>query len=830
MNMIKGSHGLWGILIVAGIFIGGMDSLALAQNNEQELFLVAQKALEDGFYDVAIRYIEQLQKEYPETDKRIESNILLGQCYFFKSQYLKAYTIFHDLVSHSEFKDATLFWLGETYLKGSDYKQAEEQYRQLIEVYPDSVYAPQASYSLGWVYFEQNQFQEARKVFEEFIRRFSDNQLTEDVRFKLGEVMYHLREYENTIRHFDRYVYDYPKSTRQAEAYFYIGECYYSLEDFLRAAAYYAKTAEMAYDSKLILMAKVSLGWCYLRLGKLTLAQKHFDEAYAFSKQKGILTDDVLLGRASLYSEMKEYAQALAAYKELLERFPTSPRLAEAYLGRANIYYLQERYEKAVPSYREIVERFSSAPEHQELLEKAYFGMAWSYLKLGDIDASVKNFEIIKNKTANKIVKISALTQIGDAYQDVGQWEKAIEVYDKILQEYPESPYTDYIQYRQGIALLKMERIDAATLSFQSLQANFPASKYLNDIKYYLAVAYFKKGNWAAAGDKITEFIEGRPKEDAFMAEAQYILALSCFSLRDYPKAMKVFQKIIKDYPQESAMVKNSEMSIAKCYYKMGNVNEALKLFKNLVQRYPQSVVAQDALIWLGDHFLESLELDTALMYYTQFTEQFPGSPKLNLVYYELGQAYQARGNWDEAVHAFEKVDNSADKELYARARMAIAEIFSKEMDPALALETYQNIVETSPEFRRSAYAKIAEVHKGDKEYERAVEAYRNALKAKEDFAGLQDAQLQFFIGDAYESGNKKDKAVEEYLKLPYLYARDVPWVVKAYLRVGRIFEDEEEWDKAATIYQKVLPFKTDELKFARERLDWIQEHVVHQQ
>jgi TolA-binding protein len=797
-----------------------------AQNSEQELFLVAQKALEDGFYDVAIRYIEQLQEQYPQTDKRIESNILLGQCYFFKSQYLKAYTIFHDLMQYSEFKDATLFWLGETYLKGSDYKQAEEQYRQLIKVYPDSIYAPQAYYSLGWVYFEQDQFKEAQKVLEEFTRKFPDHQLTEDARFKLGETMYNLKEYENTIRHFDQYVYDYPKSTRRGEAYFYIGESCYSLEDFLRAVTYYAKTAEIAYDSKLILMAKVSLGWCYLRLGKLSLGQKHFDEAYAFSRQKGILTDDVLLGRASLYSEMKEYERALAAYKDLLEKFPASPRLPEAYLGRANIYYLMERYEKAIPSYREVIDRVALRPGHQELLEKAYFGLAWSHLKLGDMDASVKNFEIVKNKTANKIVKISALTQIGDAYQDVGQWERAIEVYDAILQDYPESPYTDYIQYRQGIALLKMERIDAATLSFQSLQANFPGSKYLNDVQYYLAVAYFKKGNWVAARDRIAEFIEGRLKEDAFMAEAQYILAITHFNLRDYSQALKVFEKILRDYPEDPSMIKNSKMIIAKCYYKMGNVSEALERFKNLVDIYPQSVVAQDALIWLGDHFLESMELDNAIIYYTRFIQQFPGGPKVNLVYYELGQTYQARGDWDEAVHAFQKVDPSGEKELHARARMAIADIFSQEMDPAPALETYQNIVETSPEFRRSAYVKMADVHKGNKDYENAVEAYRNALKAKEDFSGVKDAQIQFFIGDAYESGNKKDKAVEEYLKLPYLYAREVPWLVKAYLRIGRIFEDAEEWDKAATIYKKVLPYETDELKFVQERLDWIKEHV----
>ena len=94
------------------LFLAAMAAPGVAQPGEKELFLVAQKAFEDGFYDVAMRYIQQIQEQFPQTDRRVESNLLLGQCYFFKGQYLKAYNIFHDLIKESAFKDTTLFWLG----------------------------------------------------------------------------------------------------------------------------------------------------------------------------------------------------------------------------------------------------------------------------------------------------------------------------------------------------------------------------------------------------------------------------------------------------------------------------------------------------------------------------------------------------------------------------------------------------------------------------------------------------------------------------------------------------------------------------------------------
>lgn len=813
--------------VLIGLFLALLvPSMAMSQDSDKELFLVAQKAFEDGFYDVAMRYIQQLEEQYPQTEKRVEAKLLLGQCYFFKSLYLKAYETFSALLQYPEFKDATLFWLGETYLKGSDYKQAEEQYRQLIKVYPNSPYVPQAYYSLGWIYYDQDQLEEAKKVFAQLVEEFPSHQLSEDAAFKLGEVEYNLRNYESAIRYFESYVSRYPNSTRQAEVYFYIGESYYYQEDFLTAVGYYAQSAQLAYDSKLILMSKVSLGWSYIKLGKLKLAQQYLDEAYQLAQQKNILSDDVLLGQASLYSEMKEYARALAAYTDLIKMFPDSRRIAEAYLGKGNICYLTEDYAGAIGAYQKIIDLFSNVLQRSDEVEKAYFGLAWAHLKLGDIDASVRHFKTIKDKTTNRIVKVSALTQIGDAYQDVGQFDKAISVYDEILKDYPQSPYTDYAQYRQGIALLRMGNIEAATLSFQSLQANFPSSRYVDDIRYYLAVAYFKKGDWATAKKQISLFLKGSPKSNEFMAEAQYILALSNFNLLDYAEALKAFQRILKDYPDQTAMVKDAEFWIGKCYHKMGQNKEALKQFADVIQKYPKSIIAQDSLMWLGDNALESGQFDLAIQHYQRLLEEFPGNAKLDLIYFELGQAYQAKGEIDEAVNAFKKINNTAPPELYAKARLAIADIFAQDVDPTRAMETYQGIIAGSPEFQRDAYFKIAEIHKRNGEYAQAASAYRNALNAKEGVGDLSSAQLQFSIADMHELLNERDRAVEEYLKIAYLYADKEDWVVKAYLRVARIFEDNEQWADARMTYQKVLKYDTEELKFVQERLEWIEEHV----
>jgi predicted TPR repeat methyltransferase len=153
---------------------------------------------------------------------------------------------------------------------------------------------------------------------------------------------------------------------------------------------------------------------------------------------------------------------------------------------------------------------------------------------------------------------------------------------------------------------------------------------------------------------------------------------------------------------------------------------------------------------------------------------------------------------------------------------LAIADIFSQELDAVSAVETYQNIAASSPEFSRDAHVKIAEVYKKSADFTKAVEAYKQALTAKKNQSKLPDVEVQFMIADALELNNQTEKAIEEYLKIPYLYEKQLDWTVKAYLRIARIFEDHENWNQAVLTYNKILKYDTEERVFAQERLDWI--------
>ncbi len=108
----------------------------------------------------------------------------------------------------------------------------------------------------------------------------------------------------------------------------------------------------------------------------------------------------------------------------------------------------------------------------------------------------------------------------------------------------------DYVLYRQAIAFLKSGKIDAALVDFKTLQDNFPNSKYLEDIDYYMGVISFKKGDWQKSARRWNSYLKDLTRPSEFTPEANYILALSHLNLKEPEEALKVFSEDLEALSQ----------------------------------------------------------------------------------------------------------------------------------------------------------------------------------------------------------------------------------------------------------------------------------------
>jgi len=60
------------------------------------------------------------------------------------------------------------------------------------------------------------------------------------------------------------------------------------------------------------------------------------------------------------------------------------------------------------------------------------------------------------------------------------------------------------------------------------------------------------------------------------------------------------------------------------------------------------------------------------------------------------------------------------------------------------------------------------------------------------------------------------------YLKIADVYSDNAQLATHALLRSARLYEDKEDFKNALDVYGKIAKYKTEESKFAQERIDWI--------
>lgn len=809
-------------LIVFLIVIMSYRSFAQEVSKEEEALFVAQKAQEDSFYSVALDLYERFLKKYPESQKIPEVNLYIGQCYFFQKRFLEALSKFNGLLKDHKaesIRDACLYWIAEVHFRGNDFKLAASYYQKIIGTFSESEYIIPAHYSLGCCLYQSQDYADALSHFRTVLDRSSDRDLVYDTSFKIMDCLYYLKDYVQLKSFIESYFKEHPEGMRPiGYAFFYLAEAEYYLGNYAQAADTYIRTIKNTSDAKIWQLSRLGLGWSYVKQDKYTEAEDIFQQITEASLDKKYL-EILLLGRGILLNQTQRFEDSLKVHSDLMNIASSPDNLLQAYLGKSEALYNLSRYTEALGLYTEVADRIDLKEVSPELVDKLYYNWAWAYLKNGQFKEAINEFQKVASRSNDRIVQIACLCLAADAYQDAGQYGKAIDSYDKILKDYPDSLYSDYIQYQLGLSLLRMANYEAAILAFKALLTNLPKSKLLDEACYALGSAYFQNEDYNSCIDLLEHFSDDF-KDSILRADAMYLRASALYNIGRFPEAIEVFEEIIRSYNQDKKLVQKAEYEIADCFYRMGDEAKAVSRFKVLRSKYPDSSLTVEVLWWLGAYYYRGGKLDLAHRYFEAIIQDFPKSNLVADAYYALGSIWEQEEKFTEAIKNFEMVVETGEADLVGQATLAISEIFVKRGEFDLALKTYKQAGQKYPNLVALIYPKIAEIYKAKGDLDEAIVFYRKAL----EIAPLKQMNiLQFKIAECLQEQRRSEEAVEEYLKVTYLYYQDKSLVAKALIRVGQIYEDRQRFKQAAQMYRQVLSMDVQEAKYAKERLEGIE-------
>ena len=332
---------------------------------------------------------------------------------------------------------------------------------------------------------------------------------------------------------------------------------------------------------------------------------------------------------------------------------------------------------------------------------------------VGAVKRQLVAIESILEKTPE--VKPEALEVLGDIYARVEEYQKAHDIYGKLLEQYPKNPQ---LREKRALTFLALEDVSRAELELRMLLRENPTNPHycllLGDI-------YQQRKQFKEAGDfyyyaatinpshpeiyllaAAMRLEEGSPQKALDAVELarnagilsfrlEYVSAIAYMQLGRYEDALKCMlaaEEVDKESGGEN-LQPVFYLLLADLYDQIGKADESLALVESVYEKNPDSAEVLNALGYIyadqGIHLEKALEmiqkavqespdneayLDSLawVLYKLGKPEEalphqlkiFESSPKLNpeagAVYSDhLGDIYNALGKKDEAVEAWKK-------------------------------------------------------------------------------------------------------------------------------------------------------------------------------
>jgi tetratricopeptide (TPR) repeat protein len=301
------------------------------------------------------------------------------------------------------------------------------------------------------------------------------------------------------------------------------------------------------------------------------------------------------------------------------------------------------------------------------------------------------------------------------------------------------------------------------------------ADKVTNDsLKQYIqsriVVAYFRLNNAKEADARAAVFNKTFPRQGRYAAEFDYERGNYFLRKDDYASAKKFFDSVIQQYAGSSS-VPNAMYGNARVAELSEKTPEAIKLYEAILQKYGNDPIAPRVRIALGNLYYSQEQWDPAARQYKAVLDSESRAP--DLVQYAMNNlilAYKQLTLYDAALELTRK---------YIERFPDDPELMDKRVDIGVL-------------YQKLGY------------YDQAVLHLQSLLDNAD--ADLE-AEVRYFIGEAYFYKGDYQQAILEFLKVPYLVTKKtkVDWVATSYYMAGQSYEKMSKFEQAITMYKQIM-------------------------
>jgi tetratricopeptide (TPR) repeat protein len=352
------------------------------------------------------------------------------------------------------------------------------------------------------------------------------------------------------------------------------------------------------------------------------------------------------------------------------------------------------------------------------------------------------------------------------------------------------------------MAYVSDKQFDDARAQFEAVLALHPGSELSSQTILRLGDTFYNQGKFEQAMNAYKRLTE-QASADAYAADAEYGMILSLYQLRRLNEYYTRARAFVERYPT-NPLSGTVLYQLAELLEAEKRPQAALETYQEVINRYGQGELADSAHLRRAEIFTGQGSWSAAVAEYQQALDvSHSDAAKIDALY-GLAKAQHELKHYEAAAETYRRVAREFPTSRFAPASLrGMALALSQAGRKGQAKQAWQEVLEAAPKGASAAEAhvELGLLFQSDGEHRKAIEHFTQALaQSTPEIA----ARAQYEIGHTYTLLKNYQQGVLELLKVAYLYPQQTRWVQRALFQAAANYEQEQKWQEALAIYQKI--------------------------
>jgi len=731
------------------------------------------------------------------------------------------------------------------------YDLAISEYQSFIDQTPEGEFIDKAYFGLAESYFFKEDHDKATSAYQTFMSKFPQSPSLQIAWLRLGQIQFQLKKYPEALELLKKVNTSALPPSMVQTLNFYLGRSLYQFEQYEPATQYLQQASQDGVSKEYTFQSLLFLGDSSHKSKNTEGAIKAYQQSlsHASSDEESSWANYKI---AEVQFLMGDYRAAISSFSQFIDQFPGHELKRQAVTNLMSAYF-------NVEEFKSVEEVFTENFKKDDQLR---FDFQTMYVLS---NALMRQFQLVKALEAvNHALEIQGLgpEDMQSAYSKKVEiliklkgYQQALDIIQKELA--PLAKGNDELLFFEAESYYGLSQYHAALSTYEKIINEFPQSHFSEETKWGRALTLKALGESARALALLEEFISSTTREN-LKEGALYNSVLLCAQMDDDQKAIDLIGRYLEQYPKGTHVEKALYLR-ATLYSKIGDYESATASYQQYIKDFPDSELLPEVKFLLAYNLQAAGKFDDALESYAGIRSS-PADDKYR--YSSLKNSLGILIEKNESAKAYDVLklitDQYKDNDLSVVTFIWLGQKFIDDKQYANALAALDIApLEKATAQQKAAVAYFkAEALFGAKEHQKAVEQYDLAISMPEvdDFknaakvgkaSSLQAMELfdeagrelerivennpqdeaislhaRYHLGEIEEAQGNIDAAIKYYLLVAVLYD-DQQYVPKALFKAGELLEKQQKPTEALKAYGELRErFKNNELaKSADERI-----------